>query len=163
MDDRALLQHQLAVSHSILKRSLEGISDEEARRTPSSLSPIVWQAGHIALGDFGFARRDLRFVLGADIAPAGMLPGDSAGLFKTGTGGVASYPLFGEVVESVEASHHALAQAVAEADLSAPNQGPGGIWNTQAEAFAFAVTHRWYHIGKITTLRALIGKPRLFG
>ena len=29
--------------------------------------------------------------------------------------------------------------------------------------FAFSNNHRWYHIGKITTLRALLGKPRLFG
>src|SRR5215469_3218473 len=105
MDDRALLQHQLAVSQQILKRSLDGISDEEARRTPNSLAPIVWQAGHIALGNFGFARRDLGFVIGAEVAPAGMLPGDSAALFKTGTGGVAAYPPFGDIVGSVDASH----------------------------------------------------------
>lgn len=163
MDDRALLQHQLAVSHQILKRSLDGISDEEARRRPNSLSPIVWQAGHIALGNFGFARGDLGFVLGADVAPAGMLPANSAALFKTGTGGEAAYPPFGDVVGSGDASQDALVRAVAEADLSTPNRGPGGLWSTQAEAFAFAVAHRWYHVGKINTLRALLGKPRLFG
>jgi hypothetical protein len=163
MDDRALLQHQLTVSQQILKRSLHGISEEEARSTPNSLSPIVWQAGHIALGDFGFARGDLGFVVGADVAPAGILPDNSAALFKTGTGGAAAYPPFGDVVGSVDASHDALVRAVAEADLSTPNKGPGGLWNTRAEAFAFAVTHRWYHVGKINTLRALLGKPRLFG
>ena len=163
MDDRALLQHQLAVGHQILKRSLEGISDEEARKTPSSLSPILWQAGHIALANFGFARGNLGFVLGPDVVPAGMLPGNSAALFKTGTGGAAAYPPFGDVTGAVDASHDALARAVAEIDLRAPNEGPRGAWHTQAEAFAFAVTHGWYHIGKINTLRALLGMPRLFG
>jgi len=163
MDDRALLQHQLAVSHQILKRSLEGISDEEARKTPSSLSPILWQAGHIALANFGFARGNLGFVLRPDVVSAGLLPGNSAALFKTGTGGAAAYPPFGDVTGAVDASHDALARAVAEIDLRAPNEGPRGAWHTQAEAFAFAVTHGWYHIGKINTLRALLGMPRLFG
>jgi hypothetical protein len=163
MDDRALLQYQVAMSHQVLKRSLEGISDEEARRTPGGLSPILWQAGHIALANFGFARGSLGFVLGRDVAPLGVLPGNSAALFKTGTGGAASYPPFGDVAGSVDASHDALARAVAEVDLRAPNEGPGGAWHTQAEAFAFAVMHGWYHIGKINTLRALLGKPKLFG
>jgi DinB family protein len=163
MDDRALLQHQLAVSRQILMRSLDGISDEEARKTPSDLTPIVWQVGHIALANYGFARRNIGFVVGADVPPSEMLPGNSAALFKTGTGGPAAYPVFGDVVGSAEASQDALARAVAEADLSAPNEGPRGLGKTQAEAFAFAVTHCSYHIGKINTLRALLGKPRLFG
>lgn len=163
MDDRALLQHQLALSHQILKLSLDSISDEEARMTPSGLTPIVWQAGHVALANFGFARGNLGFVVGADVAPEGLLPGNSAALFKTGTGGAAAYPPFGDVAGSLDASHDALVRAVAEADLSTPNEGPRGIWHTQGEAFAFAATHRSYHIGKINTLRALLGKPRIFG
>jgi hypothetical protein len=163
MNDRALLQYQLAVTDRALKRSLESISEDEARRTPSSLSPIVWQAGHIALANFGFARGNLGFVIGADIAPAEMLPGNSAALFKMGTGGAAAYPLFGDVTGSLDASHDALTRAVTEADLDAPNEGRRGVWNTQAQAFAFAVMHRWYHIGKINTLRALLGKPRAVG
>jgi hypothetical protein len=163
MDDRALLQSQLAVSHHVLKRSLDSISDDEARRMPSSLAPVVWQAGHIALANFAFARRNLAFVLAAEVPPAGLLPGDSAALFKTGTGGTAAYPPFGDVMGAADASYDALVRAAAEMDLNAPNEGPHGIWKTQAEAFGFAVTHVWYHIGKINTLRALLGKPRLFG
>jgi hypothetical protein len=163
MDARALLQYQLAVSDQALKRSLDSIADDEARRTPSGLSPIMWQAGHISLANFGFARGRPGFVIGPDTAPAEMLPGDSAALFKLGTGGAAAYPPFGDVLGSVDASHDALASAVTEADLNAPNEGPRGSWNTQAEAFAFAVMHHWYHVGKINTLRALLGKPRVFG
>lgn len=160
MDDRALLQYQLAVGHQILKRSIGDVSDEDARKTPNALSPIVWQVGHLTLANHGFARGNLGFVLGADTAPAGILPGNSAALFKTGTGGPAAYPPFGEVAEAADESHEALVRAVAEANLNAPNEGPGGIWKTQAEAYAFAVVHRWYHIGKIASLRALLGKPR---
>jgi hypothetical protein len=29
--------------------------------------------------------------------------------------------------------------------------------------FVVAGGHRWYHIGKITSLRALLGKPRILG
>jgi hypothetical protein len=48
----------------------------------------------------------------------------------------------------------------AEADLSTPAEGPFGAWTNFAEMFAFANSHCWCHTGKISTLRAMLGKPR---
>lgn len=157
MDDRSLLQQQLAVSHQIVKQCLGDISDDEARRMPNpTLSPIIWQVGHLAV-------TNARFIERAGAAPATSVPANYPDLFKTGTGGKVAYPSMEAVVGAFDTTHGALMRAVAEARLDAPNDGPRGLWKNQAEMFGFSNTHRWYHIGKINSLRALLGKPRLFG
>lgn len=156
MDDRALLQQQLTLSHRLLKHSLNDVTEEDAHRIPAeTVSPIVWQAGHVAYVNFSFA-----------LGPGGArdrAPETYPGLFAQGTGGRADYPRFAEVVKELDDSHTALVAKVAEANLNTPVEGPFGAWSNFAEMFAFANSHCWYHIGKINTLRALLGKPRLFG
>ncbi|HEV2284160.1 MAG TPA: DinB family protein [bacterium] len=156
MDDRTLILQQLALSHRLLKHTLNDITDEDAQRIPSAaVSPIIWHVGHVALVNFSFA--------GGRDAVRAKLPETYPGLFATGTGGKADYPVFGTVVKALDDSGAALAATVADADLSTPAEGPFDAWHNHAEMFAFSNNHRWYHIGKITTLRALLGKPRLFG
>lgn len=157
MDNRALLQQQLAASHQIVKYCLSEISDDDARRMPNStLSPIIWQVEHLAVTNASFCR-------GAGGAPTTALPASYPDLFKTGTGGQAAYPALAAVVGVFDDTHEALMRAVAEAELDAPSEGPRGMWKNVAEMLGFSNTHRWYHIGKINSLRALLGKPRLFG
>jgi hypothetical protein len=157
VDDRALLQQQLAVSHQIVKHCLNDLSDEDARRMPNAtLSPIVWQVGHLAMTNVSFIQR-------AGLTPATPLPENYPDLFKTGTGGKADYPEMQAVVRAFDDTHEALMRALSEATLDSPNEGPRGLWKNQAEMFGFSNTHRWYHIGKINSVRALLGKPRLFG
>jgi hypothetical protein len=157
MDDRALLQQQLAASHQIVKQCLGDISEDEARRMPNpTLSPIIWQVGHLAVSNANFIQR-------AGAAPATSVPANYPDLFKTGTGGKAEYPPLAAVMGVFDSTHGALMRAVAEAKLDSPNEGPRGLWKNQAEMYGFSNTHRWYHIGKINSLRALLGKPRLFG
>lgn len=160
MDDRALIQHQLTTSHQIVKHCLGDITQTEASRLPEDvLAPIVWQVGHLAVANRVFLER-------AGVTPATELPEQYAALFKTGTGGAADYPPLGEVVQAFDETHEALARAVTEAKLETPIEVPPGrprVFTNIGEMFSFADAHRWYHIGKITTLRALLGKPRLFG
>ena len=47
--------------------------------------------------------------------------------------------------------------------MAAPDDGPLGLWKNAAGLLGFANVHRWYHIGKINSLRALLGKPRALG
>lgn len=156
MDDRALIQQQLGLSHRLLKHTLNDISEEDARRIPSpAVSPIVWQVGHVAFVNFSFA-------VGRD-AVRTKVPETYPALFATGTGGRADYPAFATVVKVLDDSHAALLNAVAEGNLGAPAEGPFGAWKNVGEMFAFSNNHCWYHLGKITTLRALLGRPRLFG
>ncbi len=157
MDNRTLLQQQLGVSHQIVKHCLSDISDDDSRRMPNAtLSPVIWQLGHLALTHVNFIRR-------ANVTPTISLPENYPDLFKTGTGGKADYPPLDAVARAFDDTHEALMRVVAEVKLDTPNEGPRGVWNDLAEMFGFSNTHRWYHIGKINTLRALLGKPRLFG
>jgi len=157
MDDRALIHQQLGASRGILQHSVGDISDDEARRISiPTLSPIIWQVGHLAVTNVGFIKR-------AGIESIPSLPAAYRGLFESGTGGAADYPPLEAVMRVFDDTHEALLGAVAAADLDAANEGPRGVWNNVSELFAFSVTHRWYHIGKINSLRALLGKPRLFG
>lgn len=160
MDDRALIQHQLATSHQIVKTSLGDITEAEASKLPETiLAPVIWQVGHLAFSNKAFIER-------AGATPAAVLPERYAALFKTGTGGAADYPPLGEVVKAFDETHDALVRTVAEAKLETPIEVPPGrprVFTNLGEMFSFADAHRWYHIGKITSLRALLGKPRLFG
>jgi len=155
MDARTLLQEQLAGSQQVIKYSLGEISDQDARRMPNPmLSPIIWQVGHLALVNATFLKRAGVTVSVPDTYPE---------LFKGGSGGEAAYPPLELVVRVLDDTHGALVAAAAEADLDAANEGPRGLWKNLGGMFAFVNAHRWYHIGKITSLRALLGKPRLFG
>ena len=157
MENRDLIQHSLGGSHQVVKLMLSEISEEEARRiVNTTLSPIIWQVGHLAFANSNFIKR-------VGVTSATTLPERYPVLFKTGTGGAADYPPLIEVVQAFDDTHEALMRVVAEANLDAPNEGPRGFWNNVAGAFAFSNAHRWYHIGKMTSLRALLGKPRLFG
>jgi uncharacterized damage-inducible protein DinB len=149
---REFLLYGIEVTHARLMRCLEDLSDDEARRSPHGLSPVIWQAGHMALTDVNFARR----ADGTAEAPLGY-----AELFAMGTGGEAAYPPLAEVREAAVAAQRALEQAVRTVPLDAAVEGRG--YATVGEMFAFALYHRGYHIGKVTTLRALLEKPRLFG
>ena len=157
MDTRTLIQQSLGASHQIVKQTLGEVSDEDARRIAGTmLSPIVWQVGHLAVSNTNFIQR-------AGVTSTTTLPERYPALFKTGTGGAADYPPLGEVVKAFDDTHEALMRVAAEIDLEAPTEGPRGLWSNVAGAFAFSNAHRWYHIGKIASLRALLGKPRLFG
>jgi hypothetical protein len=64
------------------------------------------------------------------------------------------------VLRTLEAAHDALAAVAQSTDLTAPVSGE--FFKSVADVISFACFHRGYHIGKICTLRALLGKPRLF-
>jgi uncharacterized damage-inducible protein DinB len=139
---RELLLHGLRATHARLQRCLEDLSDEEAQTSPAGLSPIIWQAGHVATTDFAFARR-------------------VDGLFQMGTGGQAAYPPLAHVRGAVDRAQQVLEALAGSVALETPVQGRG--YSTAGEMLIFAVYHRGYHVGKAATLRALLKKPRLFG
>jgi hypothetical protein len=115
MDQRETLQYGLSATHTRIHRCLEEISEEDAGRSPiAGLAPIVWQIGHLAWADFGFARR----VDGRVEMPAGY-----DGLFKPGTGGEGPYPTLKEVTVALDRAHQSVkcwsSPATTEATTSA--------------------------------------------
>ncbi len=53
--------------------------------------------------------------------------------------------------------------ALSQGDLARPIEGAQGRVDPLGYRLAFCLFHRGYHLGKIMTLRALLGKPRLLG
>lgn len=153
MDATAMVCQQLTVSFDRLKKCVADLTDEEARRQlAGKLSPVIWQLGHVAVSDAQFAQR-----AGGSYA----VPPHFANLFKMGSGGQADYPSLEEVSAVLSQAHRSLLAAAQEADYTKPLEGRS--YSTVGELLVFAVQHRGYHIGKMASLRALLGKPILFG
>ena len=152
MDSRDVIRFGLTASFTRVLRCVEDVSEAEAGQLPNNLSPMIWQLGHLALSDGGFFR------LAGGTSPA---PDSFKGFFRTGSGGAADYPPLSDVRPVYEAAQRELERLAQSADLA--QQVESRNFATIGEMLVFAAYHRGYHIGKMTTLRALLGKPRLFG
>lgn len=153
IDPRTLLAGMLDGTVARLQRALTDITEEDARARPQGLTPIIWQVGHIAFVD---SRALVRNGVPVEV-PAAFEP-----LFTTGSGGEADYPPLAAVVPVLTGLHDRLRQLALEGDLTRSVEGTRSC-ATVGEALLFLIYHRGYHIGKITTLRALLGKVRVFG
>ncbi len=152
MEMRRVALYGLTATATRVLRCIEDVSNDEARRTPNDLSPLIWQLGHLAQSDGGFLQR------GGMVSPA---PASFSALFKTGSGGPAAYPSLVDVKATFEAAQRELEKLAGTADLT--QRVDARNYATLGEMLVFAAYHRGYHVGKMTTLRALLGKPRLFG
>jgi DinB superfamily len=156
MDINAAIQFELQRSHKRVQQCIADLSLEEARRSPIlRLSPVVWQVGHLAFYDALYAER----AGVSDAVP--VIPEDYERLFKAGTGGQAAYPSIDHVWNVFDRTHTALQRIAASGDLAKPVEGQP--YKDVGGMLMFASAHRTYHIGKMTTLRALLDKPVLFG
>ncbi len=149
---RELIIYGLESSFARAIRCIEDVTEDEARATPQGLTPIIWQLGHLVVSDAGYLRR-----AGGTVE----LPAAYGTLFPTGTGGAAAYPPVAEARRFFEEVQRGLVQAARTTDLSRPVEGRS--YSTAGEVLVFTGYHRGYHVGKMTTLRALLKKPRLFG
>ena len=147
-DARANITFMLGVSHDRMREAVHGVSEADARRVMAGkLTPIVWQVGHVAIVDGNYVRR-----AGGD-SP---VPAHYTNLFRQGSGGEQDYPLLAEVWNVFDATHRALVDRVGGADFQAPVDAPN--YKTVGEMLMYSSYHRGYHIGKIMSLRSLLGK-----
>ena len=153
MELRELVKGALIAGAGMIDRALADLSEEEAAQRPHGLTPIVWQVGHLAVNE----ARLVRQLAGVEIP----LPANYAAIFDYGTSGEGPLPPLSEVHGYFTKGHEELLKVV-DSDLSRPVDG-GRLYSTVAGALMFADRHRWYHIGKIMTLRGLLQKPRLLG
>lgn len=149
---RDLIIYGLETTYARLIKCVEDLSEEDVRKSPHNLTPIIWQFGHLVVRDSGYL---------SGAGGRSEIPQNYKGLFETGTGGAADYPRLAEVRPYFEAIQRALLEAARTADLSKPVEGRS--YRTAGEVLIFTGYHRGYHVGKMTTLRALLGKSRLFG
>jgi hypothetical protein len=139
-------------TNRILLRTLEDLSADELQRSPvSGLSPVIWQVGHVAATDAYFAR-----MCGADVT----LLEEFRGLFGRNSGGAKPYPGLVEVKPVYEMGQQTLEALTQSAEMGRAVESKN--FKTVADALSFNCFHRGYHIGKICTLRALMGRQPLF-
>jgi len=139
-------------TNRILLRTLEDLSADELQRSPvTNLSPVIWQVGHVAATDAYFAR-----MCGADVT----VPEAFMGLFGRNTGGAKPYPGLVDVKPVYETGQQALVALAQSTEMGRAVESKN--FKTVADALSFNCFHRGYHIGKICTLRALMGRQPLF-
>jgi hypothetical protein len=143
--------------HQAAKKCLGDLSDAEAQeRLGATPSPIIWHLGHLVIINAYFAWE-------AGVAVPAALPARYSTLFGAERDAATTYPPLDEVASLLDATYEALDQAVLEADLEGPCAGSTQQWKTIGDMVVFANNQRWYHVGGITAVRALMGKPSLSG
>lgn len=148
MDAKAYVTRMLGLSHDRVREAIDGLSDADARRVMAGkLTPIVWQVGHLALVDGNYVRR---------AGGESPVPARYAELFKQGSGGEQDYPPLSEVWNVFDTTHRALADRAAGVNYDAPVDSP--TYKTVGDMLLYSSYHRGYHIGKIMSLRGLLGK-----
>jgi DinB family protein len=151
MDAKGYVTQMLTLSHTRLREAIDGVSDADARRVMAGkLTPVVWQVGHLALVDGIYVRR---------AGGESPVPTPYAELFKQGSGGEQDYPPLSEVWSVFDTTHRALMDRASGANYEAPIDQPA--YKTVGEMLLYASYHRGYHIGKIMSLRGLLGKAPL--
>jgi len=149
---RQEIRKQLEFTAQWLEQALQDVSEAEAAARPEGLAPIVWQVGHMAYYDAWLVQD----VAGGEL----LVPTGYRELFQQGTTGEGPLPPLAEVREAFRRAHAGLVRLAESANLEQPADG-GDEYATVGGALSFMNLHRAYHIGKIFTLRALLGKPRL--
>lgn len=153
MDIRELISEQLRMSSGGMQSVVKGdISPEDAVARPQNLTPIIWQVGHIAYYE--------ALLVSAITGDDADIPENYESLFKTGSEGDDDFPPFAEVIAALERSQAAVFELV-DGDLSAPLAGEP-LYTSVGGALMFTHYHRGYHLGKIMTLRGLLGKDIIF-
>jgi hypothetical protein len=149
---REVLLMEIGRTNRILLRTLEDLSADELQRSPvSNLSPVIWQVGHVAATDAYFAG-----MCGADVT----VSEEFRGLFGRNSGGPKPYPGLVDVKLVYDMGQQALEALTQSAEMGRAIESKN--FKTVADALSFSCFHRGYHIGKICTLRALMGRQPLF-
>ena len=147
-DPRGRIAGMLDRTADRVAQLVKDLSEEDVRARPHGLAPVAWQVGHIATVDGkAMTRADL-----ASPIPEAYVP-----LFDTGTGREGDYPPLAVLLPLLAVCNAQLRTLALEGDLDRPIEGVRS-YTSAGEALLFLTYHRGYHIGKVTTLRALLGK-----
>jgi len=153
MDAASMVRRGLESTYDRLQRCVADLTDEEAgQMLAGQLTGATWQLGHTVLVDAAVIKR---------AGGTSAVPDAYGDLFKMGSGGQALYPPLADVRKALDGTQAALLHLAATADYGTPVEGQNYL--NVGEMLVFNCVHRGYHIGKLTTLRALLRKQRLFG
>lgn len=152
MNTQELFRTQLHSSGRLILEVTKDLTEEEAAARPQELTPIVWQVGHLTYYD--------AFLVSRVRGGTPDVPEEYAELFKQGSSGDGSFPPLADVRAVAERVHANVLELV-EVDAFQPLDG-GSLYSNLGGALMFTQMHRGWHVGKIMTLRALLGKSVMF-
>lgn len=136
-----------------LLSALADLSEEEMLQRPMGLAPVLWHVGHAALYNARLVRQ-----AGEPIT----IPEEYERIFARGSSGDGSLPPPARVLDFFREANQALLR-LAAGDLDRPAASPSRTYQTVGGGLLRMLYHAGYHLGKIMTLRALLGKSRLLG
>jgi len=147
---------QMGIVQRVIKRNLEGISDEESLTHPSPAgnSPN-WVLGHIVATRSGLLK---------NLGETPLLDDAAIQQYRRGSDGNVPAPLpLVKLFEALDKSQMMLVsklKAIPEAKLAekSPFGSPAGPDASLAEALAAMVFHESYHSGQLGVLRRVCGK-----
>jgi DinB superfamily len=148
------LVEQLRFSRSEFMRTLEGLSDEDARKRVGPANCIAWNVGHLAWQEQRYwliraANRTLREDVNAEFA----------------SGGPATTPALSDILgawrEITTASDPFLDSLTTE--MLQSREAPGKpLPTTWGNLLQRTIYHYWFHNGEIAGLRQALGHTDLF-
>lgn len=152
VDWQAVLSKRWRVTTERILRAVSDVTPEEAVTRPQDLAPIAWQVGHTVYYDALFLKR-----AGFPVT----IPENHERLFPIGTDGRGDMPALGELCEVFRAVSGTIEALAKDPAVLARPIEDSVSYGSAAEGIVYLIGHRGYHLGKIMTLRALLGKPRL--
>ena len=150
---------------------LEDLKDDQWYWTPSSstepkfVSHIAWQAGHIAMAQYGltlFRQRGREREIDSQLMSSKFRK-----LFMRGTQPIddqAAYPEPNEILDVMNRVHQQALKEIPAFDgdqLDEPLDAPHAAFATRYGALLFTSNHEMVHAGQIGMLRRLMGKDPL--
>ena len=147
---------QLGIVQRVIKRNLEGISDEEAllHPTPGGNS-ANWVLGHVVATRSGLLK---------NLGEQPLLDDETREQYRRGSDGNVPNPLpLAKLFDAFDRSQSLLVsklKSIPEAKLAekSPFSSPAGPDASLAEALAAMVFHESYHSGQLGLLRRVCGK-----
>ena len=143
-------------SHRLLRRAIDGLTQEQALERRGDANPILWIAAHVVSVRGSFAR-----ALGSDVRVAWARQFPRGGQVQD----VTDWPALEDVRaawDEVHADFMTRVEALTAEQLAAETVLPG-LDKTMLGALGLAALHDVYHLGQLGAARRLHGLDRMVG
>lgn len=143
-------------SHRLLRRALDGLTQEQAMERRDGANPILWIAAHVVAVRGSFARS-----LGSDVRVSWAKQFPRGGQLKD----VTEWPALDDVRsawDEVHADFMKRLESITPEQLAAETVLPG-LDKTMLGALGLAALHDVYHLGQLGAARRLHGLDRMVG
>ena len=159
------LPQQIEFARRYTLQLLEDAVEEDWYRIPAGhVSNLAWQAGHLAVAQYGLCLFRIR---GRELADAQLLPSAFRKKFGKGTTpqqDPEGSPSPEEILQVMEQIHRQSLQEIAGYSLellSEPVEPPRAVYENKFGALLFCSHHEMMHAGQIGALRRALGKQPL--